>query len=273
MSVDDLSDHVGRLVAIERRVQYLNLQVGLLLRPAPEMRFDAGGYALRITPDVLVGLLPAEVDQDLLEGVGHGLPHGVIAAIGGRVRFEVLDRDGRPKEDEVVVEIGPVQNFAGHRIEEGFGQLGLLMLCEQSDVLELHLLPGAMRQFIGVEFPSQARYRFVHTGIEEMDALLDRLLYRGPITRVESVFRPGAGLTEQSIVLIKALDHPHRNGERGALRRDLRQRIVHILGDSDRQRLPWIRHGECNSSIGMTPISFRAPTVGLSASGWKFVSR
>jgi hypothetical protein len=60
------------------------------------------------------------------------LARGVVGAVGrrggGLVVLDVLGADGRPHEDEVVVEVAAVQDLGGDRVEEGLGQLGLVVV-------------------------------------------------------------------------------------------------------------------------------------------------
>jgi hypothetical protein len=45
-----------------------------------------------------------------------------------------------------------VQDLGGHRVEEGLGELGLLVIDQQADVVQLDLLPGVVVDGVGVEF-------------------------------------------------------------------------------------------------------------------------
>ena len=83
----------------------------------------------------------------------------VVGAVGrqrGRlVVLDVLGRDRRAHEDEVVVEVAAVQDLGRHRVEEGLGELGLVVVGEQADVVQLDLLPHVHLQAAGLELGLQ----------------------------------------------------------------------------------------------------------------------
>ena len=97
----------------------------------------------------------------------------VVDAVGRRRLFglDVLGGHRRPHEDEVVVEIGAVQDLAEHRIEKGFGQLGLLVVGQQADVMQLDFAPDFVGQFALMVFVFQDLHAFLHPRVVERDAL------------------------------------------------------------------------------------------------------
>ena len=60
--------------------------------------------------------------------------------IGFRV-FNVFGADRRAHKNKVVLKITAVQYFGGHRIEKSFCQFGLKVVHQQTDVMQLDLLP------------------------------------------------------------------------------------------------------------------------------------
>ena len=78
------------------------------------------------------------------------LARRVVGAVGGSAAgssFSMYSvRDRRAHEDEVVVEVAAVQDLGRHRVEEGLGELGLVVVDQQADVVQLDLLPDVHRQ-------------------------------------------------------------------------------------------------------------------------------
>jgi hypothetical protein len=104
----------------------------------------------------------------------------VIAPIGRRIRFDVLGRNCRPHENEVVVEVGAVQYLAEHRIEEGFRKLGLLVVGQQSDELQLGLLPDDVVEAVRIELAMQSFGGLVNAIVIELYAIAHGLLHLLP---------------------------------------------------------------------------------------------
>ena len=61
------------------------------------------------------------------------------------------------KKREFVLEVAAVQNFGGNRVEKSFSQLGLEMVHQQADVVQLHLLPNFHGLVFRLEFGFQSR--------------------------------------------------------------------------------------------------------------------
>ena len=137
---------------------------------------------------------------------GSGTRRGSSGAAAAR-RFDVFGRDGRPHEDEVVVEIVPVQDLGRHRVEEGLGQLGLAVAGQQADVVQLDLLPDCHRQRAGVKVAPQPLDRFLDPAREEREAFALRLVLAVPVASLEACACAGAGLPEQLVVAVESLQH------------------------------------------------------------------
>ena len=133
-----------------------------------------------------------EVAQNLREHRAQPVLQRVVAAIGRRVAFEIFGGNRRPHEDEVVVIVGAVQNLAAHRVEEGLGQLRLLVVGHQPDVLQLDLLPQRVAQVVGVELALQALDRLLDALVVELDALGVRAPHRRPVGGLEALLRLAA---------------------------------------------------------------------------------
>ena len=152
--------------------------------------------------------MPVEIADDLADCATQAVFLGVIAAVGlGVVALDVFGRDGWTDEDEIVVKVIAVQDLGGYRIEEGLGQFRLLVVEQQADIEQLDLLPGRIVDGGGVELVAQALDALVHAVVVEADALLDGLVHAQPVGLLETALGFAAGLAEQGVVLVEALDH------------------------------------------------------------------
>jgi hypothetical protein len=158
-----------------------------------------------------------EVVDDARPGLAQVLLVRVVGAVGGQragfVVFDVLGADGRAHEDEVVVEVGAVQQLGRHRVEEGLGQLGLVVVGQQADVVQLGLLPGVHAQRVDVEVLPQLVHGLVHALVVELDALRLRLLLAVPVGLLEALLRQRRGLAEQAVVALEAVQQRLRDVE------------------------------------------------------------
>src|SRR6185295_17566773 len=104
----------------------------------------------------------------------------VVAAVGRLLALEMLGRDRRAPEDELVAVVAPVQNLARDRVEEGLGQLRLPVLVQQGDIRELDRGP---QRLVGLGL-GKARENAV-------DALLyASVVHRDALARENAHFRP-----------------------------------------------------------------------------------
>jgi hypothetical protein len=131
-AVDDLAHQVGALVAVEQAGQHLDLEVGAqvpVLEQAHQRLVHGSVSRSRSSKSTLQAEVTTSTAPHLVE---HGVAARVVGAVGGAagrvVVLDVLGADGRPHEDEVVLEIAAVQDLGGDRVEEGLGQLGLVVV-------------------------------------------------------------------------------------------------------------------------------------------------
>jgi hypothetical protein len=207
-AVDDLADEVGALVAEEQARQHLDLKVR-----ARAERPQFGQHRLRHVGRVAVEVLELqrelEVVDDALPGLAQVLARRVVGPVGGLagrlVVLDVLGADGRAHEDEVVVEVAAVKQLGRHRVEEGLGKLGLVMVGQQADVVQLDLLPGVHAELVDAELGAQAQHRFVDAHVVELDALALRALLAVPVGTLEALLGRGAGLAEEAVVPVEAV--------------------------------------------------------------------
>ncbi|MNL12281.1 hypothetical protein D3C87_1331440 [compost metagenome] len=195
--------------------------------------FGEGAHHVADIPrQVLERPLQLVVVHHPLETGGHAFAAArVVGAVGGaRRRFLVLDvfgRDGGPHEDEIVVEVRAVQDPRADRVEEGLGQLGLVVLGQQADVVQLDLLPDAVLDPRGVILVLKDHRGLAHALVIERDAVTLELLQPVPIPCLEAQLGRVADLAEQPVVLVEAVQHGPR----------------HIVGNLRREQLGEVRHG------------------------------
>jgi hypothetical protein len=221
-TVDCLSDDVSGLVAVEGRAEDLDLEIDLAARHAVQEAVHRHVDMFDIALQVGERTVPVEIRDDLAHGAAQAIFLGVIAAVGlAVVAFEIFGRNGRADENEIVVEIIPVQDLGRHRVEEGFGQLRLLVVEQEPDIEQLDLLPGRVVDARRIEFVAQALYALVDAVVVETDAFLDGLVHAQPVTVLEARLGFAAGLAEQRVVFIEPLNHGQRDLVRvGAIEAD-----------------------------------------------------
>ena len=147
MAVDELAEHVRGLVAVEGRVQHLDLVVRLEVRPRPARPLLEGAqHVVEVAVEVGERPAPAEVAEEPREALPLPVDVRVVAAVDRGVGLDVLGRDRRADEDQVVVVVGALQDPRDHRVEEGLGELRLAVLDEQADVVELRVAPGLVAE-------------------------------------------------------------------------------------------------------------------------------
>jgi hypothetical protein len=78
-----------------------------------------------------------------------------------------------------------------HTVEEGLGELGLVMVGQQPDVVQLDLLPDVHRQRGSRKARLQQRGRLGHAGVVELDAQRLRPLLARPVAALETGLRLG----------------------------------------------------------------------------------
>ena len=215
ITVDALADDVRTLVAVEQAGQHLDLVIRfqqLVAEHCAHARLDETDVAVEISE----GAVELEVGDDALQGEAQAVGGRVIHAVSRQPFFglDVFGRYRRPHKDEIVVEIGAVQDVATHRIEKGFRQLRLLVVDEQADVMQLHFAPDFIIDFGRVVLVFQQLHAFLHAGIVERDALARLRLRRLPVGLLEIALCILAGGAEQMVVLVETVQHGARDIER-----------------------------------------------------------
>lgn len=150
----------------------------------------------------------AIVLHDGAEGFLQVLGAGVVGAVRGLyivANLDVFGADGRAQENEIVVVIVPQQDGSHHRVEEGFGQLGLEMIHQHADIKQLGLAPNLHRHAADLKLLRQFVFALLHAQIVKRDALTLPLLLAVPILRLEAVLGLGRFGAKELVVPIKPL--------------------------------------------------------------------
>ena len=116
-----------------------------------------------------------------------------------------------------------VQDLGRDRVEKRLGQLGLVVIDQQADVVQLDLLPGVVGEVRGIKVALQPLYRLIHPGIVELDALALRPLLAVPVGVFEALLGGAVGVREQPVVAVEAVQHRLRNIERTAVGEAVRE--------------------------------------------------
>ena len=121
--------------------------------------------------------LEAEVEDDVDQCVAQPRLQRIVAAIRRRIGVDVLGRDRRPDEDELVVEIDPMEDLHRHRVEEGFCAFGLFVIDQKPDEMTLDVLPQRVRvEPRGAELAQHAIGGFLDAAIVEVDPVTPHVL-------------------------------------------------------------------------------------------------
>ena len=104
-----------------------------------------------------------------------------------------------------------MEDLGGHRIEEGLGKLGLVVVGEQADVMQLDLLPHVGAEGTGLELGLQPLGRLLDTTVVELDAITLRLALTEPVGRLEARLGGGAGFSKQPVVAVEPIEHGLRD--------------------------------------------------------------
>ena len=219
VAVHDLAEHVRGLVAVEGRVQHLDLVVRLEARPRSARPLgERAQHVADVAVEVGERPAPAEVAKQLREALPLPVDVRVIAAVDRRVGLDVLGRDRRADEDQVVVVVGLPQHPLDHGVEERLGELRLAVLDEQADVVELRVAPGLVGERGDVELPAQPVDALADALVVEADPLLHRVLLLHPVACLEQFLGAGARRAKQPVVPVEALDQDGRDLPRRVLR-------------------------------------------------------
>ena len=177
-----------------------------------KLLFHCAHQVADVTAQVFKWCVELEVVHDAFEAGAQAIARaGVVGAVrrfGGRLLvLDVFRRDGRPHEDEIVVEVRAVQDARAHRVEEGLGQFRLVMVGQQADVVQLDLAPDFVVDVLGVVFVFQDDRRFAHALVVVGDPVALQLLHGRPVPVLERHLGLDAHLAEQAVVLVEPVEH------------------------------------------------------------------
>jgi hypothetical protein len=181
---------------------------------------QAGGgihHLLQVRLDVLVAAGQAQVDDHLPQHLLPGGRAGVVDPEGGGRGVQVLGGHGRAHENEVVVEILPVQQPGADRVEEGLGQFGLLVPGQQQHVILLDLRPGVVGQVVGVELAAQVFHGLAHPLVVEGDPFGGQPAHGVPGRILETRLGLLGVVAKERIVPVEAGQHGAGQGGRQAV--------------------------------------------------------
>src|SRR6185503_4083403 len=187
-----------------KRIQHLDLQIGVRARRPREMAAQRAHDAAQVALAVLPRVLQVEAAGDGAQRAAQTLAQRVIAAEGRRLALEVLGRHRRAPEDELVVVVAPVQHLAGDRVVEGLGALGLGVLVQQADVGQLDRRPQRFVARRVREGGEEVVYRLLHAQVVHLDATAREAAHFGPVGALIERLRPLRRFAEQAVVLVEA---------------------------------------------------------------------
>ncbi len=114
--VDGFTDNVGALVAVEGSAEDRELEVLAPVLATREPGLDGAGEIAHIGSDGAEGQAKPEAGQALADDLGKAVPDRIVTAKAGNLRFQVLGRDYRPDEDELIIVVGTVEQLAEDRM-------------------------------------------------------------------------------------------------------------------------------------------------------------
>jgi hypothetical protein len=132
--------------------------------------------------------------------------HSPVAAVDRRVGLDLLRRDRRADEDQLVVGVGATKNASDHRVEERLGELRLVVVDEEPDEAELDLPPVRGVERAEIELGPQPLDVLANALVVEADSLLHRELHVGPRRALEAHLGLRARLPEEAVVAVEAFD-------------------------------------------------------------------
>ena len=176
-------------------------------RAAPAER---GEDVAQVATEVGEPPLEPAVEHDVDQRMAQPLLQGVIAAVRRRIGVDVLGRHHRPHEYETVVEVAATQCLDGDGVEERLRALGLLVVDQEPDEMELHLLPE--RVAAGAVEPDEAVFArdvlggLVDAAVVEIDPVARHVLNGEPVAGLVVPARRARAFAEHGVVLVEAVE-------------------------------------------------------------------
>ena len=171
---------------------------------------------MQVAPEVGEARLQPEIEHDVDQRVRAPLLQRIVAAVRRRVGLDVLGGHRRPHEDEAIVEVGAVQDLARHRVEERLRALGLLVVDQQADVVELDALPqrvgAAAFEARRAELALDPLDRLQDAPVVVVDAVARDVADRAPVAGLEMPLGGARAIAEQRVVAVEAF--AQRGGDR-----------------------------------------------------------
>ena len=174
-------------------------------------RFDEGDVAVEVGERAIELEIRDHAPQREAQAVRRRVVHAVCRR--RLVRLDVVGGDGRAHEDEIVAVIAAVQDVAADGIEKALGQFRPLVAGQQADEMQLGFAPGVVVQVFRRVLVFEGAHAFLHALVVEIDARAGGLLGRGPVGTLEIGLGPLAGLAEQGIMAVEAVQDGARDVE------------------------------------------------------------
>ena len=221
-AVDDAADDVRGPVAEERAAEHLDLQARRGDERPRHRATERAQQVAQVAAEILEAALEAQVEHDVDQRMAQAAAARVVAAVGRRVGVEVLGRDGGPHEQEAVVEVRAVQDLAGHRVEERLGALGLPVLDQHADVVQLDPRPqrvgAAAAELDRAELALDALGRLLDAPVVEVDPVARDMADREEVAGLEMLLRGARAIAEQRVVLVESFEQRQRDRAGGVVR-------------------------------------------------------
>jgi hypothetical protein len=161
----------------------------------------------------------------------------VVTAIRRHVGIEIFGRRRGTDEDESIVIIRAMQDLARDRREERLGALGLAMVDQESDEMQLDAVPqrigAAARKARRAKFAFDALDGLRAAAIVEIDAISNDVMDCEPIAGLEIALCGTSTLAKQRVMAVEAFEQDLGDRKRRVFRR---KRVRDIESDGGRHR-------------------------------------
>ena len=186
--------------------------IGLELQGSRKALAECSQHIGEVTAEVGDLTLQAEVEHHVDQRVAQAVLARIIRSVRWWIGVDMRRRNRRPNKQTAIMEIRPVQYLARYRIEECLRAFWLLVVDQQCDVVTLDFFPTRVIDACASELAFQARHRFRHSAIVEVDAILRGVGNREPVSCLEVLLCRARAIAKEGIVTIEALQRGLGNG-------------------------------------------------------------
>ena len=167
----------------------MNLEVRFGDERAWQSAPHRGQDVAQITAEIRKASLELQVQRQVDQRMAKTGSLRVVTAIRRDIGIEILGRRRRTNENEAIMVVRAMQDLARDRGEERLGALGLAMVDQQSDEMQLDAIPqgvgAAARKARRAKFAFDALDGFRSTAVVEVDAIPNDVMDCEPIARLE----------------------------------------------------------------------------------------